>query len=94
MQEYYKQKQQNQTQKFQIPTKLHKTLKGHKGAIYTVKFNATGEYIMSCSQDRNINLWNPHKGTLIKSFTGAHNYDIYDLAITSDNSRFASVGGI
>ncbi|EGR27255.1 mitogen-activated protein kinase organizer 1, putative [Ichthyophthirius multifiliis] len=91
MQQYY-QKQQL-PQKFQIPSKIHKNLQGHKGAIYSVKFNSNGEYIMSCSQDRNINLWNPHKGTLIKTFTGAHNYDIYDLCISQDNYKFGSAGG-
>jgi len=38
-------------------------------------------------------LFNPVKGTLIKSYSGPHNYDILDLAIASDNGRFASVGG-
>jgi mitogen-activated protein kinase organizer 1 len=30
---------------------------------------------------------------LIKSYNGAHNYEVSDIAITTDNSRFVSVGG-
>jgi mitogen-activated protein kinase organizer 1 len=38
-------------------------------------------------------LWNPFKGTLIKQYKHVQNYEVYDLAISADNSLFASVGG-
>ncbi|EAS01217.1 MAP kinase organizer 1 (macronuclear) [Tetrahymena thermophila SB210] len=79
--------------KFEVPQQVHAVLKGHKGCIYQVKFNKNGEYCMSCSQDRSIILWNPNKGTLIKQFSGLHNYEILDVAIGEDNSKFCSVGG-
>ena len=40
-----------------------------------------------------INLWNPLKNKIIKTYKGAHNYEILDIAIYKDNSRFVSVGG-
>jgi len=36
-------------------------------------------------------LWNPHKGTLIKSYKG-HSYEILDVDVTTDNARIISVG--
>jgi WD40 repeat protein len=43
-------------------------------------------------QDRTIRLWNPHKGTFIKSYLG-HGYEVRDIAVFKDNSKLASVGG-
>lgn len=43
-------------------------------------------------QDRNICLWNPAKGILIKTYTG-HGYEVRDAAVAQDNSKFASCGG-
>jgi len=37
-------------------------------------------------------LWNPHKGILIKTYTG-HGYEVLDVAVTKDNSQIASCGG-
>lgn len=62
-----------------IPTHPMNTLKGHTGPVYTAKFNNNGQYCMSGSQDRKIILWNPQKGKAIKSYTGAHNYEINDI---------------
>lgn len=76
-----------------IPTVPKNVLKGHKGPIYTVKFNKDGHYCMSGSQDKTINLYNPVRGLLIKTYSGSHNYEVNDIAIASDNSKFSSVGG-
>lgn len=43
-------------------------------------------------QDRTIRLWNPHKGFIIKTYTG-HGYEVRDVSVCSDNSQMASVGG-
>lgn len=37
-------------------------------------------------------LWNPARGTHVKTYTG-HGYDVRDVAVTADNARLASVGG-
>jgi mitogen-activated protein kinase organizer 1 len=75
----------------------------HNGAINSVRFTADGSYCMTASDDRSVKLWNPHRddpSTLddidikdaftIKTYTGTHGYGILDVAITMDNSRFAS----
>jgi mitogen-activated protein kinase organizer 1 len=57
------------------------------------KFSKDGLFCLSGSLDRSIILWNPYKGTQIKSYSGPHNQEILDIAISRDNNRFASVGG-
>ncbi|RHY05263.1 hypothetical protein DYB36_006636 [Aphanomyces astaci] len=55
---------------------------------------------MSCGSDRTIRLWNPHReGTdgptsalMIKTYKGLHGYEIRDVAIENDNSKFVSCG--
>jgi WD40 repeat protein len=39
-----------------------------------------GNYCLSCGQDKSIKLWNPHKGVLIKTYTG-HGYEVLDVAV-------------
>ncbi|RHY93546.1 hypothetical protein DYB35_000515, partial [Aphanomyces astaci] len=59
-----------------------------------------GTYCMSCGSDRTIRLWNPHReGTdgptsalMIKTYKGLHGYEIRDVAIENDNSKFVSCG--
>jgi mitogen-activated protein kinase organizer 1 len=34
-------------------------------------------------QDRTIRLWNPHKGTFIKSYLG-HGYEVRDVTVFKD----------
>lgn len=57
------------------------------------KFNKDGSYILTGSQDRTVNLWNPMRELLIKSYTAVHNYEVLDLAVYDDNSKFVSCGG-
>jgi mitogen-activated protein kinase organizer 1 len=61
--------------------------------VYVVKYNSDGNYIMSGHTDRTVKLWNSNKGSLIKTYSGVHNREIFDVAIFSDNNRFASCGG-
>eukprot|EP00808_Paulinella_micropora_P029214 g48462.t1 len=77
-----------------LPTAAHTTLpEKHKGAVLVVRWNGDGNYCMSGGRDRGIHLWNPHKGTHIKEYSGAHGYEVLDLEITPDSSKFASCGG-
>lgn len=65
--------------------------------------SGSGQYILSGSSDRTINLWNPAKATstdakqnrnaLIQAYTGAHGYEVLALAVAQDNARFVSGGG-
>ena len=43
------------------------------------------------SADSRRRLWNPEKGTLIKTYKG-HSYEILDLDVIGDNSQIVSVG--
>jgi hypothetical protein len=42
-------------------------------------------------QDRKIILWNPNKGTQVKTYLG-HGYEVRDVAVSADNNKFASCG--
>lgn len=73
------------------------------GPIHAVTYSAgTGQYILSGSSDRCVNLWNPANAdgssqssgaALIQSYSGAHTYEVLSVAVASDNARFASGGG-
>ena len=80
-----------------------RSLSGHApGSVNAVKFSSDGNYCMTAADDRQVMLWNPHidkpgnaeLGLHIKSYSGVHGYQILDLAITTDNAKFASVGGM
>ncbi|CDW87464.1 mitogen-activated protein kinase organizer [Stylonychia lemnae] len=49
------------------------------------------EYFLQYSYT--IQLWNPKKGSLIKSYAGVHNREVLDIAIFNENDKFASCGG-
>ena len=70
---------------------LLRECKGHSGAVNAVRFTKDGNYVMSCSDDRTVRLWNPHKADpsksegealLIKKYDGVHGYQILDCAIS------------
>mmetsp|Transcript_19005 Transcript_19005/g.56607 ORF Transcript_19005/g.56607 Transcript_19005/m.56607 type:complete len:327 (-) Transcript_19005:357-1337(-) len=75
-----------------LPSREARSLKGHEGPVFAVRWNKAGTYCLSCGKDRNIILWNPHTGVRVKTYLG-HGYDVRDAAICSDNSKFASCGG-
>mmetsp|Transcript_1345 Transcript_1345/g.3126 ORF Transcript_1345/g.3126 Transcript_1345/m.3126 type:complete len:310 (-) Transcript_1345:190-1119(-) len=76
-----------------IPYKCQRTIKGHKGAVTVAKFNSDGKYCLSGGKDKNIHLWNPVEGNLVKTYGGYHGYEILDICVRKDNAQFASVGG-
>eukprot|EP00697_Spironema_sp_BW2_P016637 gnl/Spiro4/8002_TR4205_c0_g1_i1.p1 gnl/Spiro4/8002_TR4205_c0_g1~~gnl/Spiro4/8002_TR4205_c0_g1_i1.p1 ORF type:complete len:297 (-),score=50.19 gnl/Spiro4/8002_TR4205_c0_g1_i1:83-973(-) len=75
-----------------LPSQLHCTLKGHLGSVLVVRFNGEGTYCLSGGADKTLRLWNPTRGSLIKTYTG-HGYEVLDTVIFPDNSKFASCGG-
>lgn len=75
-----------------LPKKQINVLRGHYGPVLAVKYNANGSYVMSAGQDKMVRLWNPVRGTLVKTYK-AHGYEVLDVIINSDNSQFASCGG-
>lgn len=79
------------TSKF--PTNQISTLKGHTSYINIAKFSSDQNYCVSGSRDKSVIIWNPFDGKLLKRYTGIHNHEILDLAISKDNGKVASVGG-
>ncbi|KAG0054645.1 hypothetical protein BGZ83_010773 [Gryganskiella cystojenkinii] len=61
-------------------------------AINACRYNTTGEYILTGGKDRTVRLWNPEKRYCIKSYE-AHGWEIFDLAVSPENGKFASCGG-
>ena len=50
-----------------------------------------GNYCLTCGSDKTVKLWNPMKGSLLKTYTGTGN-EVFDAASSSDNSQLA-IGG-
>ena len=70
-------------------------------SVNCVKWTYDGAFAMTCSEDRSIRLFNPHKSSspslnsdalLVHVFNGAHGYGVLDVAIANDNSKFVSCG--
>jgi mitogen-activated protein kinase organizer 1 len=77
-----------------------RTIDDHSGAVNAVRLTDDGSYCMTCSDDRSIKLFNPHKADpskstsalLIKTYEGAHGYSVLDASIAKDKTKFASCG--
>ncbi|KAI8618250.1 WD40-repeat-containing domain protein [Chytriomyces sp. MP71] len=69
-----------------------RTLKGHIGAVNVAVFNSNGEYVATGGADRTVKLWNPRSGLCVKTYSG-HGYEVLDIDISADNTKFTSVGG-
>lgn len=74
-----------------LPCKETRNLEGHQGAVRAARFNYDGNYCLTCGSDKLLKLWNPHKGTLLKTYSG-HGYEVLDAVGSSDNSRVVSCG--
>lgn len=80
-----------------FPTRRTGVITSRKGErltapINVVVYNSTGQYVLTGSNDRTIDLWNPGTLSHIRSFTG-HGYEVLDLSVNADSSLFASCGG-
>ncbi|KAE8620082.1 hypothetical protein XENTR_v10010091 [Xenopus tropicalis] len=73
----------------ELPQKLQHKLECNQGAVRAVRFNVDGNYCMTCGSDKTLKLWNPHKGTLLKTYSG-HGYEVLDTAGSYDNSQMCS----
>ena len=54
----------------EVPTALAKTLDCKQGAVRAVRYNVDGNYCLTCGSDKSLKLWNPERGTVLKSYTG------------------------
>ncbi|XP_038626668.1 WD repeat domain-containing protein 83 isoform X1 [Tachyglossus aculeatus] len=80
---------QPKPQKPELPRKLLRTLECRQGAVRAVRFNVDGNYCLTCGTDKSLKLWNPHKGTLLKTYNG-HGYEVLDAHGSFDNSHLCS----
>lgn len=70
-----------------------KSLVGHKGGVLAVCFSPTGQYILSGSQDRSIQLWNAESGKAVARFVeGGHSQDVRDVQCSIDSAQIISGG--
>lgn len=76
----------------ELPRKLLKTLDCGQGAVRAVRFNVDGNYCLTCGSDKTLKLWNPLRGTLLRTYSG-HGYEVLDAAGSFDNSHLCSGGG-
>ena len=67
----------------------HRTTRGHRFVIYCITFDKTGQYIITGSDDSRVKIWSVLTGFLAAVCRG-HQAEITDLAVSSDNSIFAS----
>ncbi|KAK0403852.1 hypothetical protein QR680_017159 [Steinernema hermaphroditum] len=74
-----------------LPTTLVKSFECQQGAVRAVRFNVDGKYCLSCGSDKSVKLWNPYRGTLLKTYTGAGS-DVLDAHSSPDNSAIVSGG--
>jgi len=72
-----------------LPLKHICDLNNDGAAVRAVRFNADGEYCMTCGSDKTVKLWNPYKNILLKTYSG-HGYEVLDCASSLDNSRLVS----
>lgn len=74
----------------ELPTKEANVLRGHEGAVLAARFNADGNYCLSCGKDRTIRLWNPHRGIHIKTYK-SHGREVRDVHVTQYVFHFYSI---
>ena len=60
-------------------------------AVRAVRFNADGNYCLTCGSDKSVKLWNPHTGVLLKTYSG-NGSEVLDVDSSFDNSHICSCG--
>ncbi|XP_062386855.1 WD repeat domain-containing protein 83 [Sardina pilchardus] len=73
----------------QLPQHLHRTIDCQQGAVRAVRFNADGNYLLTCGSDKSLKLWSVSRGTLLKAYSG-HGYEVLDADGSYDNSQLCS----
>jgi WD40 repeat protein len=74
--------------------KLLKTLEGHTGPVYKLRFSASGDRLFSASMDRSVRIWDRH-GEPVDAFEpiGADNLpnEIQGIGISPDGTMLGSI---
>ena len=58
-------------------------------SVLAVRWNADGNYCLSCGKDSTIKLWNPFKSMCVALFSG-HGRDVTDVDCAGDSEHFVS----
>ena len=76
-----------------IPKKLINTYSGHTKAVQVIRFYPkTGHFILSCSQDQKIKLWDVYNHRkCVQTYCG-HTESVRDINFSNDGRHFLSVG--
>uniref|UniRef100_A0A3B4CNC1 WD repeat domain-containing protein 83 n=1 Tax=Pygocentrus nattereri TaxID=42514 RepID=A0A3B4CNC1_PYGNA len=61
-----------------LPQHLLRTLECQQGAVRAVRFNADGNYLLTCGGDKSLKLWSVSRGALLKTYAG-HGYEVLDV---------------
>jgi len=64
-------------------------LKGHNGAVYTVDFSPSGEFLASGSFDKSVCIWDPYTGKKLKQMI-KHTMNVTDLCWSNDSLKLIS----
>ncbi len=67
------------------------TLKGHLAPVYNLSFDRECKYIVTCSRDKTIRMWN-NKGDLVKTLTG-HSNEVYAAVCSPKEDIIISISG-
>ncbi|KAL3137809.1 hypothetical protein ABBQ38_005065 [Trebouxia sp. C0009 RCD-2024] len=67
----------------------HKTIRGHKLAVYCIAFDRAGRHIITGSDDRLVKIWSSQTALLLRSCRG-HDGEVTDLALNMESSMVAS----
>ena len=68
---------------------LLKTLKGHRGLVWSVAFSSDGKSLASASRDGTVRIWDVASGQTITTLTG-HKSVVFALAYSPDGKTLAS----
>lgn len=69
--------------------KLHVTLTGHEGNVFSVEFIANSNFLLSCGEDSTVRLWDAQTGAEISNFLMGRKH-VSSIATSTDGQFFAA----
>eukprot|EP00960_Hanusia_phi_P011518 336300-Hanusia_phi.AAC.1 len=71
------------------PLMQDSVLIGHSGPVYSTSISPDNRYILSCSEDKSVRLWQASSGRNLVSYRG-HNYPVWDVVWSPLGHYFAT----
>ncbi|XP_013419666.1 TAF5-like RNA polymerase II p300/CBP-associated factor-associated factor 65 kDa subunit 5L [Lingula anatina] len=65
------------------------TMRAHSGSVYGTAFTADSKYLLSCSEDKSVRLWDLDTYNNVALYRG-HSYAVWDIDTSPSGSFFAS----